>query len=71
MRPIFACLADPTHLLPLPGRPGSFFPAEGADVDADDAFIAALLADGSLVAPSSAIDAAPIATAPTSTDVED
>ncbi len=49
MRPVFARLQVPEHRLPLPDSPGSFFPAEGRIVDADDLFFMSCLADGSLV----------------------
>lgn len=49
MRPIFATLADPTHVLPLPGIPGAVFPPEGRTIDADADFWRACLADGSLI----------------------
>lgn len=44
-----ARLADPAHKLPMPGQPGSFFPAAGRAVDLSDPFWHALVADGSLV----------------------
>ncbi|TBW33357.1 hypothetical protein EYW49_20575 [Siculibacillus lacustris] len=50
MRAVFAKLADPAHILPMPGTVGLFFPAGGRLVDADDAFWHALLGDGSLIA---------------------
>lgn len=46
---VFARLADPAHVLPMPGQPGSVFPAEGRFVDPADPLWGLLLADGSLV----------------------
>jgi hypothetical protein len=48
MRRAFALLVDPTHRLPVPGRPGREFAAEGETIDADDPFWLNCLADGSI-----------------------
>lgn len=49
MRAIFARLADTSHTLPMPGLPGRLFAASGEQIDADDPFWLACLADGSII----------------------
>lgn len=44
-------LADPKARVPWPGKPGSLLPAVPFPVSTVDAFFAALIADGTLVAP--------------------
>lgn len=44
-------LADPAATIPWPGVPGRMLPAEPFTVSVIDPFFAALIADGSLVAP--------------------
>lgn len=48
-RLIFARLADPAGFLPMPDRGGRPFGAEGENVDADNPFWIACLADKSIV----------------------
>lgn len=55
---IYAVLADPSHTLPIPGQPGSFFPVKGRRVDLDDPFWHAVHLDGSIVAADEPTDAA-------------
>lgn len=69
---IYAVLADPSHTLPIPGQPGSFFPAKGRRVDLDDPFWHAVHLDGSIVsAPEPAPDPVSEVVAPASTEQHD
>lgn len=55
-------LVDPTHTLPMPGRPGTDFSPDGEIIDDADAFWLNLIADGSLTAtPPAGKPAAPAA----------
>jgi hypothetical protein len=49
MTTITVRLADPASLVPMPGQPGVFAPAEPFTVSAVDMFWAQCLADGSVV----------------------
>lgn len=49
MRVTFAKLSDRAAKLPWPGQPGRMFNPDGENIDADDPFWIACLADGSIV----------------------
>ncbi|SHO65818.1 hypothetical protein SAMN02745172_02465 [Pseudoxanthobacter soli DSM 19599] len=66
MRIIFARLAEPGHVLPMPDRGGRLFSIDGERIDADDPYWIGCLADVSVVECEAPVEAA----APVPTPVE-